>query len=1235
MREPAQPAQFPFPETNSPNQPTTAPPPSQSPSAASQDASEAPDKLTELNPASRPLTKSRRSSIAPSKRPSVSSRNSQRRNQTWQGRGLSARGRQHSTLAAQSHAPISPTDLTSLSISHKEFNTHASVSPHDGRLHISVNRLSDGPVTRKLFTALNTTRANRNAPENDAAVIANIVDDEKRKHPQDVTTAPPKLNIVIMVIGSRGDVQPFIAVAKVLKEQWGHRVRLATHGIFREFVEAHGIELFDVGGDPSELMAFMVKNPGLIPNVETIKAGEIARRREQMFEMFQGFWRACILPNDRCQLPYTSAHASSSCSSSFSTSTVNPDDYEPFIADAIIANPPSFAHVHCAEKLGCPLHLMFTFPYSPTAEMPHPLAFIQNSNLSSDYTNALTYPMVEMMTWQGLGDLVNRFRQDTLFLEPVATLWAPGIISRLKVPFTYMWSSALIPKPKDWGNHIDITGFVFLDQTKDYEPPEELRRFLEKGETPIYIGFGSIVVDDPKKLTKIVLDAVKETGVRALVSAGWGGLGGSNNNDDDDGGGSGDGRNGDGDDEATPEIPENVFILTTDIPHDYLFTHVSAVIHHGGAGTTAISLLHGRPTLIIPFFGDQTFWGTMISHSGAGPPPIPYKDLTVPKLVSAIKTLLTPEVREKAAAIQERIQTDGDGAENAVRSFYKALGEIDVKGVRGLGYRGMVHGEGGPMGPGEGKWGVGAPGIRCDVLPEKYAVWRVRRTRVRLSCVAATWAVETGRIQWRDLRLLRQTEWNDFDGPGEPLSGGVSAFVALLASVAKGIVAVPKAIVRGVRDEFHDDNNDEWSDVSSSSFSSGDDDDDEDDDEDDNTTKKPNEESNKDNGVEPAVLQPGVDPKSKKERLKRGIRSLRPGKKRHATRELPRSVGRAVEAQGRVARGEGRREEGNGDEGQKEREKQNETTKDDKEEHNNGNTNAATKSSDTVDKSATNSPESSSKHHSSSPSSPSRKSHHRRSPRHSHPLLRSLLHLPIDIPLAIAQGYHNLPRLYHDPTVRHPARITGFHSGLRAAGKEFSLGIYDGVSGLYLQPYHGAQTEGFKGAVKGVLRGVAGLVVKPQAGVAGVVGYTVKGLHREAVKGRDRRVMGWVERERRRQGEREAEVGGRCREGWGRVEREVRERRGRRGGGGGGNARGVRESGVGEVGGRERREMRRRIFTSRSFIIHIAYSTATVTVTMTVTVAVTVAAATPDLLVLPSDNTSATLNRSSSSSPSP
>ena len=155
---------------------------------------------------------------------------------------------------------------------------------------------------------------------------------------------PPSLNIVIQVVGSRGDVQPFVALGLILKNKYNHRVRLATHGTFKKFVEENGMEFFDIGGDPAELMAFMVKNPGLIPNMESIRAGDVGKRQRGMAEMLQGCWKSCA-DVDEADGDGGSREAPKK---------------RPFVAHAIIANPPSFAHVHCAEKLGIPLHLMFT-----------------------------------------------------------------------------------------------------------------------------------------------------------------------------------------------------------------------------------------------------------------------------------------------------------------------------------------------------------------------------------------------------------------------------------------------------------------------------------------------------------------------------------------------------------------------------------------------------------------------------------------------------------------------------------------------------------------------------------------------------------------------------------------------------------------------------------------------------------------------------------------------------------
>lgn len=420
-------------------------------------------------------------------------------------------------------------------------------------------------------------------------------------------------------------------------------------------------------------------------------------------------------------------------------------DRAPFIADAIIANPPSMAHCHIAERLGIPLHIMFTFPYTPTQAFPHPLANIrsQKSNVDPNYTNFMSYPLVEMMTWQGLGDLVNRFREKTLGLEPVSSLWAPGALYRMKVPYTYMWSPALVPKPKDWGPEIDIGGYVFLDLASNFKPPKELQDFLDAGDPPVYIGFGSIVVDDPNSFTQMIFDAVKMAGVRALVSKGWGGLGGD-------------------------DTPENIFMLEN-TPHDWLFPRCSAVVHHGGAGTCAIGLKCAKPTMIVPFFGDQPFWGNMIASKKAGAhESIPYKKLTTEKLAEGIKQCLTDEARENIQKLADSISHEGDGAENAVKSFHRSL----------------------PL--------AGVHNMRCSMLEDRVAVWQLKRSSLRLSALAADILVENKKLKWSELRLLRHYQWNDFDGPGEPITGMGSALLDSGTDFVKGIGMMPVRMAKHI-----------------------------------------------------------------------------------------------------------------------------------------------------------------------------------------------------------------------------------------------------------------------------------------------------------------------------------------------------------------------------------------------------------------------------------------------------
>jgi hypothetical protein len=169
---------------------------------------------------------------------------------------------------------------------------------------------------------------------------------------------PPRMNVVIQIVGSRGDVQPFVALGKVLRDTYGHRVRVATHPTFQKFVEENGLEFFSIGGDPAELMAFMVKNPGLMPGLDALKSGEVSKRRKGIQEILVGCWRSCIEPGDGLGPPWLSHRKGEP----LDPNAMLPGDPVaiPFVADAIIANPPSFAHIHVAEKLGIPLHLMFT-----------------------------------------------------------------------------------------------------------------------------------------------------------------------------------------------------------------------------------------------------------------------------------------------------------------------------------------------------------------------------------------------------------------------------------------------------------------------------------------------------------------------------------------------------------------------------------------------------------------------------------------------------------------------------------------------------------------------------------------------------------------------------------------------------------------------------------------------------------------------------------------------------------
>ncbi|KAJ4826730.1 hypothetical protein Tsubulata_020998 [Turnera subulata] len=439
--------------------------------------------------------------------------------------------------------------------------------------------------------------------------VASTVADEEPLDAMDLQYIPP-LQIVMLIVGTRGDVQPFVAIGKRLQD-YGHRVRLATHSNFKEFVLTAGLEFFPLGGDPKVLAGYMVKNKGFLPSGPS----EIPIQRNQIKEIIYSLLPACKDPDI--------------------------DSGIPFKADAIIANPPAYGHTHVAEALKIPIHIFFTMPWTPTSEFPHPL-----SRVKQPAGYRLSYQIVDSLIWLGIRDMINDLRKKKLKLRPVTYL-SGSQGSDSDIPYGYIWSPHLVPKPKDWGPKIDVVGFCFLDLASNYVPPESLVKWLEAGPKPIYIGFGSLPVQEPEKMTQIIVEALEQTGQRGIINKGWGGLG-------------------------NLAEPKDFIYSLDNCPHDWLFLQCKAVVHHGGAGTTAAGLKAACPTTIVPFFGDQPFWGDRVHARGVGPVPIPVDEFSLPKLVDAINFMLDPKVKERAVELASAMENE-DGVAGAVKAFFKHL----------------------------------------------------------------------------------------------------------------------------------------------------------------------------------------------------------------------------------------------------------------------------------------------------------------------------------------------------------------------------------------------------------------------------------------------------------------------------------------------------------------------------------------------------------------------------------
>eukprot|EP00756_Hemistasia_phaeocysticola_P007719 Hpha_TRINITY_DN14376_c0_g1::TRINITY_DN14376_c0_g1_i3::g.86714::m.86714 len=274
-----------------------------------------------------------------------------------------------------------------------------------------------------------------------------------------------------------------------------------------------------------------------------------------------------------------------------------------------------------------------------------------------------SYHLVERMMWLGLGGKLNDFRSRVLGLGRIRN--GGGRAHRLQVPHVYCMSESLLARPTDWGPHISMTGFWFLDTGGDGGGPQELKDFCEKGtRAPIYIGFGSIQtpdLHDVDVLTRNVYEALRRVRaldayhglepLRAIVQCCEGGFF-----------------------DKIPPPPEiEVLVWKSGVAHDWLFPLCSAVCHHGGAGTLSAGLRAGKPTVVIPFFGDQPFWGNIVKANNLGAC-VHIRDALkdIQKLVDAFSVCQDPHIQRRAKDLGALLHQE-NGVLKGVRAFHHHL----------------------------------------------------------------------------------------------------------------------------------------------------------------------------------------------------------------------------------------------------------------------------------------------------------------------------------------------------------------------------------------------------------------------------------------------------------------------------------------------------------------------------------------------------------------------------------
>ena len=297
------------------------------------------------------------------------------------------------------------------------------------------------------------------------------------------------------------------------------------------------------------------------------------------------------------------------------------------------------AHTLARERDIPDLHIQ-TFPiFTPTGDYPN----VTMPHGLPRFANRLTHEFSARLAWwtSRLGFEWVRRRAG---LPRQKLFWPFAEDSlRLPTPILCAWSPSVVPASQDWQPRVHVTGYYFFPYDDSYQPPVELQSFLQAGASPICVTFGSMVNRDQERIDRIVREALQQHGSRAIILSGWSGV---------------------------KDLSSNDLLYLEAIPHDWLLPRCKMVIHHGGAGTTAAGLRAGIPNIVVPFLGDQPFWGERVHAIGAGPKPILVKDLSVENLTGAMIEAENEALRQRAKSIGQQIRRE-DGTGEAVKWIEK------------------------------------------------------------------------------------------------------------------------------------------------------------------------------------------------------------------------------------------------------------------------------------------------------------------------------------------------------------------------------------------------------------------------------------------------------------------------------------------------------------------------------------------------------------------------------------